>query len=181
MKETCENCPDFADCAGICDDIKPQLEELPKRLPEIPESQLNEKQRDVEKDSGDTSGIDRYRQINPARVYEDAVDTEIDWEETSPQPVASEIEEFERRLLIEEIRMATRDDGLRFKRRLWAFLRCENIKKIAERSGTSKQNIQKQFQRTIGRVRRILSKGKPSDKRFITPLQFKKKANFASP
>ena len=81
MKDTCENCPDFADCTGICDDIKPQLEELPKRSPEISEARLNEKQRDVEKISGDTSGIDRYRQINPARVYEDAIDTEIDWEE----------------------------------------------------------------------------------------------------
>jgi len=180
MIETCKNCPDFADCLGICEKIEPQLEELPKWPPEIPESQLNVKQRDFEKDSGDTSGIDRYRQINPARVYEDAIDTEIDWEETSPQPVAAEIEESERRLLIEEIRMATRDDGLKFNRRLWAFLRCENIKKIAEKSGTSKQNIQKQFQRTIGRVRRILSKSKLSDKRFITPLQFKKKANFAN-
>ena len=113
-------------------------------------------------------------------MYEDAVDTEIDWEKTSPQPVAAEIEASERRLLDEALRMATRDYDLKFKRRFRAFLRCDKITKIAERSGTSKQNIQKQFQRAIGRVRRLLSKGKFSDKRIITPLQFKKKVNLAN-
>ena len=178
MKETCEGCPDFEGCVEFCDKIEAQLEELPKRSPEIPESQLNTKQRNFEKESEDTSGIDRHRKINPGSLYEDAVDTEIDWEKTSPQPVAAEIEDSERLLLDDAIRMATLDYDLKFKCRIRAFLRCETIKKISERSGTSKQNIQKQFQRTIGRVRRILSKGKLSDNRLITPLQFKKKVNF---
>jgi len=164
MKETCKGCTEFDDCQGICEKIEPQLEELPKWPPENPKSQ----------------GIDSFRKINPASLYEDAVDTEIDWEKTSPQPVAAEIEESERRLLDEALRMATRDYDLKFKCRIRAFLRCETITKIAERSGTSKQNIQKQFQRRIGKMRRILSKGQLSDKRFITPLQFKKKMNLAN-
>jgi hypothetical protein len=180
MKETCENCTDFADCLGICEKIESQLEELPKWPPERSESLFNKKQRDIEKVSGDTPGIDRFRKINPGSLYEDAVDTEIGWEKTSPQPVAAEIEESERLLLDEALRMVTRDYDLKFKCRIRAFLRCEKITKIAERSGTSKQNIQKQFQRRIGKIRRILSKGKLSDKKIITPLQFKKKVNLAN-
>ena len=97
MKKTCEDCTEFDSCLGICDKIKPQLEELPKWSPERPESHFNEKQRDVENVSGDTSGIDRFRKINPARVYEDVDVTEIDWEEIPPQAEAVEIENPDRK------------------------------------------------------------------------------------
>ena len=175
MKETCENCADFADCIGICEKLKQQLEELPERSPEIPESQFIQKQSDVEKASGDTLGIDRFRKINPGRIYEDAVDTEIDWEETPPQPEAAELEKPGRKSLTDAITIATRREDMKLKRRFKSFLMCEKIVSIAARSGTTKQNIQKQFQLTVDKAYREILKRKSVAKASITPLKFKKK------
>ena len=182
MKETCEECPDFADCPGLgrCDKIKSQLEELPKWPPERSESLFNKKQRDIEKVSGDTPGIDRFRKINPAKVYEDVTDTEIDWEHTQPQPDAVEMEESERKRLTDAMTIATRREDLKLRRRFQSFLRCEKIVQISIRSGTTKQNIQKRFQLVINKVYRHISKGHKAIKAPITPLQFKKKVNYAN-
>jgi hypothetical protein len=175
MKETCEDCPNIAKCKEICEKIEDQLGETPDWSIERPESLLNEKQRYIEKDSGNPSGIDRFRKINPARVYSDAIDTEIEWEETPPQPEAAEIENPERKKLMESIEIATRRKGLKFSRRFRSFLMCEKIVRIAERSGTTKQNIQKQFQLTVDKAYQVISKSKRIAKATITPSKFKKK------
>jgi hypothetical protein len=177
MKETCEDCPDFDDCTEICDKIKSLLEEPSKNLREIPESRIRKIQGDFKKIRGDKSGIERFRKINPARVYENTTDTKIDWEETPPQPEAVEIENPERKKLLESIEIATRRGGLKLKRRFQSFLKCDKIVQIADRSGTTKQNIQKQFQLTVDKAYRVISKGKRTTKASITPLKFKKKIN----
>jgi hypothetical protein len=179
MKDTCEDCPDFAACTELCEEMKSQLEELPKWSKEKAESQYTNEQRDGEKDSDDFQGIDRFRNINPARVYEDADPTKIDWEETPPQPRAVEIGESERRHLKNQIGKAIRNDGPKFKRRFYSFLRCENIKDIAKRSGTTKQNVQQQLYRRVKKVYRMFNKQEIQGKKIITPLQFKLKVSFA--
>jgi hypothetical protein len=179
MKENCEDCPDVAECLEICEKIKPLLEELPKYSPEKSESQFNEKLGDIENVSGDKSGIDRFRRINPASVYEDTTDTEIDWESTQPQPEAVEMEKVERKQLRDAIIIATRREDLKLNRRFQSFLKCEKIVQIAARSGTTKQNIQKRFQLVIHKVYRIISKSYKAKKAAITPLKFKKKVNLS--
>ena len=180
MKETCENCPDFATCTKICEK---KIEVINKGTnqssKEEPESQLNDEQRDGEKDSDDYRGMDRFRRIDLGKLFENAIEPEINWEQTPVQPKAAEIGASERLYLTEQIKWATRNDGPKFKRRFYSFLRCENMTSIAKRAGTSKQNIQKIFERRIDRVYRMLKKSKFADKKIITPLQFKHKVSIA--
>ena len=179
MKETCEDCPYAVECLGICEKINPLLEELPKYSPEKSESQFNKQQGDIENVSGDKSGIDRFRRINPASVYEDTIDTEIDWESTQPQPEAVEMGKAERKQLRDAIIIATRREDLKLNRRFQSFLKCEKIVQIAFRSGTTKQNIQKRFQLVIHKVYRLISISHQAKKTTITPLKFKKKVNLS--
>jgi hypothetical protein len=164
MKETCEDCPDSADCTEACEPVRQQLEELSK----------GSKRR-----ARKLSYNDEFRRIDPAKKYDDAVDTKIDWELTSPQPDAVEMEEYERKQLTDAIIIATRREDLKLRRRFQSFMTCEKIVQITARSGTTKQNIQKRFQLVIDKVYRLISKNHQAKKATVTPLKFKKKVNLS--
>jgi hypothetical protein len=168
MKETCENCPTFASCQELCEELEKELERVTK-----------DPKHAYEKEVSDFGEIDRYRKIKSGRLFENAEETEINWDETLPQPKAAEINEPETRHLKEAIRFAIKNDDKKFQRRFYAFMRCDNIIKIAKRSGTTKQNIQQQFDRRLKKLHRFINrKGKSPDKKNITPLKFKHKVNF---
>ena len=171
MKETCPDCPDFADCVKPCEALLQQLEEPPKGIPK-------RRARKSRYNDGENE-IDEFRRIDPAKKYDDTVDTKIDRELTQPQPDAVEMEESERKRLTDAIMIATRREDLKLRRRFRSFLKCEKMVNITARSGTTKQNIQKRFQLVIHKVYRHISISHQAKKTTITPLKFKKKVNLS--
>lgn len=164
MIETCENCPKFSKCTEICKKIESQLEQRPRFSP---------------KELVPNQEIDLSRKIDLASMYEDVEPLEISWDKSQVEPQAAEIGWDDRAYLLEAIKAATRGKGLKFQRRFRSFLMCETIKRIAKRSGSTNQNIQKQFQVVIKRTHKIISKGKRAIKSAMTPLKFKQKISLS--
>ncbi len=177
MKDTCVNCPDFAKCKGMCDKILLQVEEPEKPSGERPISSFGDGYDQNGEKEDISAKFDKLMGIDPASKFQDANDTNINWRKTLPQPEAAEIEESERKVLMDAIKIATRRDNLKLHRRFHDFLMCEKIVRIAARSGTTKQNIQKQFQLIVTKTYRTISKKKDVSEAAITPLRFKKKVN----
>ena len=126
------------------------------------------------KESGDEIQIDDFRNIDPGRLYGSVPDPEIDWERTPPQPEATDIDGTEERLLKDRIAIATRRENLKLRRRFNNFLRCDTIVRYSQKGEGHKQSIQKQFQRVIQKVHKMLAQNHPINETVITPLQFKK-------
>lgn len=64
-------------------------------------------------------------------------------------------------------------DAQKQRSRFYAFIQCKPMVAIAKQANTSKQNIYKQFERTIKRLNQILHQDRSWKAEKITPYQFK--------
>jgi hypothetical protein len=172
MKLTCEDCSKL-NCKKLCDKVKDEYEDLIDNA-YAKEDALSHTKPPKNK-SSDEIQIEDLRNIDLGRVYGSDPEPEIDWEKTPPQPEAVDIDGTEERSLKDRIMFATRREDLKLRRRFDRFLKCKTIVDIAITAGTSKQNIQKQFQSVIKKVNKMLSPNHLASETVITPLKFKKK------
>lgn len=148
MLETCTECPKRATCTALC----PKIEKmLPRDVParERTASELLRKSED--EDTNDVPDIDKIRKIDRAAGFGDEEDQESVWDLASDLTAPDSTDEDKKvfRMLIDK---GIPSGQTRLKRRFYSFLRCEKITEIALRANTTKQNIQKVFQRIIERA-----------------------------
>lgn len=177
MRETCEGCEKFDSCRKPCNEINEVIEKVfstNKRSSETALSQWIKPKKENSGDKNETT-IDDFRNIDPGRAFENVSPTEIEWEQTPPQGKVVDLQKSEKQLLYDVISRAIPRERTKLKRRFRDFLACEKISRIADRAGTTKQNLQKQFQWVIKKVYRILKKSKIATESNITPYKFKLK------
>ena len=175
MKEICEGCPKLDTCQGFCKEKNELMKKDFGINPWSQETAVSQLGRGDQKESDDEPSIDDFRKIDPGRAFEDVSPNEIEWEQTLPQGKVADLQESEKQLLDDAISRAIPREKTKLKRRFRDFLKCEKMSRIADRAGTTKQNVQKQFQGVIKKAYQILKKRKAATKKIITPYQFKLK------
>jgi hypothetical protein len=177
MRENCEGCPKLDNCQILCDDINEKMEKVFRSNQWSSEKAVSQwgQPKQKESDDEDEPSIDDFRKIDPGRAFEDVSPNEIEWEQTPLQGKSADLQESEKQLLYDVIRLSIQREKTKLNRRFRDFLKCEKISRIADRAGTTKQNVQKQFQGVIKKACQILKKRKAATKKNITPYQFKLK------
>lgn len=175
MIETCENCPKFANCTTLCKKADELLEPVVEDIPGITESKIDKRRSSYDEKNEGRGTIDNLFRIDSGRKFEDREDQNIDWIQTPVQPVSADLDQNDVKALTEAIRWSIPSDNIKLKRWFNSFLRCSKIVEIADRANTTKQNVQKQFQRVIRRTHSILTKCRKAIDYNPSPLQFKKK------
>jgi hypothetical protein len=187
LTDHCRSCPKRSSCVALCPEmealIPPQIpDRVDKFSKEIPASarlqRLNEQREEDNEPLTEDEYYDSERGIDPAARFGADSDLDVEWHKDSPlyleADLASEDYKFFKELIHTQLRSPIQ------KNRLKAFLGCESLTNIARRSSTSKQNIQKQISRIIGRLaRRIAQQEVP--KQLITPHQLKKRYQAVQP
>ena len=115
----------------------------------------------------DVPDIDKVRTIDPADPFSHSENLDGIWDLTSDDFIS----ERERKEFKQLVYKGIPYGKTKLKSRFNAFLKCDTMTVIAKRSNTSKQNIQKMFQRVIERMTRNWD---PREEKPSTPNKFKK-------
>jgi len=172
MIDSCKDCPEYSDCTKPCEKIESQLEKLSKWPPEIVESDLRVSKKGDDNNDDKRPSIDDARKIDPARSYGESSGFEVDYD-ISILPRSIDLSADEKKTLKGYIDRSIPREKKKQKRRFYAFLKCDTMTKIAKTAKTSKQNIQTQFHRIIGRVHKLMSRDKLPLEKTKSPKQFK--------
>lgn len=178
LTDGCRSCPEPSSCVNLCPKLKALIpEEIPDRVDkfsvEIPASDLLQRinERREDSDEGDLTEDEIYdfkRGIDTAARFGADSDLDVEWHKNGhlylESDLTSEDYKFFKGFIHTQIRNPIQ------KNRLITFLGCASITIIAQRSNTSKQNIQKQLSEIF---RRLAKKFAQREVRIRTPHQLK--------
>jgi hypothetical protein len=175
MIKACENCPKIKDCKGPCKELDEKLVvpgfDTKGELLEYEKRKFDSLDQLEDKDEGDPKAYPL--KIDVGLKYSADTDLEIDWFRTPVQPVSTDLDQAENKILTDAIGWSISAGNPKLRRRFNAFLKCSKIVDIAKTANTTTQNIQKQFQSVIRRTHQIIKKGRQKHDYDPSPLQFK--------
>jgi hypothetical protein len=174
MIKLCESCQKYSSCEKLCPKVEKTLEKVYKYNKYGPEIVVTQLPQNNVKGKGINLSIDDARKIDPGQLYENTTDTEIEYDRKI-EPQVGAVTAKNRKSLKKYIDKAIPYQNTKQKRRFNDFVRCTKPSKIAQKANTNRQNIQKQFQRTINKIHKMMIGSFTQTKQIITPKKFKEK------
>ena len=181
IKKTCETCGKKSECKELCDKIKALIEkeiETHDRWGPVPYDVIHTNEEDEE-----SSGPDLYRKIDLGKQFAADVDNDLntEWDTLSPGDVTKEILDPKMYDKIKELANICDKKSRKPKIRIFLnFIKCDSVKKLAERANCSSENIRKylirMFKCIVERLRKKTESNdvlEEADK--LTPTGYKKK------
>jgi len=180
--DICRKCPKRSSCTALCLEIEALIpRNIPNRVDkyskEIPASDLLVKE-NRRRETSEKEGLTEYEffdyisGINTAAGLASDSDLNVQWRKRSLTDLEEDLPWEDFKIFKTTVHILVRDPIQ--KNRLKAFFACATLARIAQRSNTSKQNIQKQMARICAGITKKLSmEGTSVPLRIHTPQELK--------